>query len=263
VSFVLVKESSENERKRCLALFAGGGRGAWSIGYALFIFRLKSSLSSITDVMNVFVLCTGRCGSNTFARACEHVTNFSVAHESRNVISEDRLGYPNDHIEVDNRLSWFLGRLDRRYGDDAFYVHLKRNREKTAESFTRRYGQGIIKAYRKNIVREHSMASPIDMCRHYCDTVNTNIELFLNDKSRSMEFRLESADEDFREFWDRIGAEGSLSSSLQEWNRKYNASDPEEAPEEDSEEDSLALPIRAAKKAVRVVRKFPHFVRAA
>ena len=33
--------------------------------------------------MNVFILCTGRCGSLTFTRACGHMTNFTTAHESR------------------------------------------------------------------------------------------------------------------------------------------------------------------------------------
>ena len=39
------------------------------------------------------------------------------------------LAYTKGHIEVDNRLSWMLGRLDKVYADDlAIYVHLKRNR---------------------------------------------------------------------------------------------------------------------------------------
>ncbi|WJI25223.1 hypothetical protein RHP47_05945 [Thermosynechococcus sp. QKsg1] len=50
--------------------------------------------------MNVFVLCTGRCGSVTFAKACTFITNFSSAHESRTfLLGEARLAYPDRHIE--------------------------------------------------------------------------------------------------------------------------------------------------------------------
>ena len=64
--------------------------------------------------MNIFVLNTGRCGSTTFIKACQHIRNYTALHESRaNRIAEQRLAYPRDHIEADNRLSWFLGRLDR------------------------------------------------------------------------------------------------------------------------------------------------------
>ena len=99
--------------------------------------------------MNIFILNTGRCGSTTFIQACKHITNFSCAHESRTaILGKERMDYPDDHIEADNRLSWLLGRLDKKYGDDPFYVHLKRNENDTARSFTRRYSSGIIKAYR-------------------------------------------------------------------------------------------------------------------
>lgn len=77
---------------------------------------------------NVFVLCTGRCGSVTFAQAASHVTNASVGHETRShMVGAARMAYPIGHIEVDNRLSWTLGRLDQAFGRDAFYVHLLRN----------------------------------------------------------------------------------------------------------------------------------------
>jgi hypothetical protein len=84
---------------------------------------------------NVFVLCTGRCGSLAFARACAHMTNYSCGHESRcSLLGAERLSYPSRHIEVDNRLAWLLGRLDETYGKDAFYVHLRRDRDATARS---------------------------------------------------------------------------------------------------------------------------------
>lgn len=76
--------------------------------------------------MNIFVLNTGRCGSTTLIKACRHITNYSEAHESRcAMLGRERLNYPPNHIEADKRLVWLLGRLDKEYGDDALYVHLK------------------------------------------------------------------------------------------------------------------------------------------
>src|SRR3990167_1085729 len=102
--------------------------------------------------MNIFVLCTGRCGSLTFAKACGHATNFTAAHESRTgFLGPGRVGYAAGHIEVDNRLSWFLGRLEEEWGDRAFYVHLTRDNDGAARSYLRRR-TGIVLAYRSAIL---------------------------------------------------------------------------------------------------------------
>ena len=87
--------------------------------------------------MNVFVLSTGRAGSKTFVLACEYLSNFTAGHETRaDQIGSSRFEYPINHIEADNRLTWHLGLLGRKYdGRDVFYVHLKRDPEKIAESF--------------------------------------------------------------------------------------------------------------------------------
>lgn len=111
--------------------------------------------------MNVFVLSTGRCGSLTFAKACEHITNFTSAHESKsdyarsaesNAIPYQSLTYPGCHIEIDNRLSWFLGGLDKTYGRDTYYVHLMRDRDLVARSYARRWHKGIMMAFASGIL---------------------------------------------------------------------------------------------------------------
>lgn len=100
-------------------------------------------LNRLRRPTRVFVLNTGRCGSMTFARACEHLTNFTAGHETRaRVVGfEARMDYPNWHIEVDNRLTWFLGPLSQRY-PDAFYVHLRRDSEAVINSFVQRWDKG-------------------------------------------------------------------------------------------------------------------------
>ncbi|GBE12430.1 hypothetical protein BMS3Abin13_00720 [bacterium BMS3Abin13] len=210
--------------------------------------------------MNVFVLNTGRCGSTTFIQACKHITNYSCAHESRSaMLGEERLDYPVNHIEADNRLSWLLGRLDQKYGNDAFYVHLMRNKKDTARSFTKRYSSGIIKAYRGDGILMglpetiDSMAVSLD----YCDTINTNIYLFLKDKSKKIIINLENIDQGFAEFWNLINAEGDLSAALAELKINYNAT----KLYQEGESNQRRLFQRIAGKLKKVVFMLPGFIK--
>ena len=208
--------------------------------------------------MNVFVLCTGRCGSMTFANACKHITNYSSAHESRSMmIGKERMNYPDGHIEVDNRLSWFLGRLDGQYGDSAIYVHLKRDRTETARSYARRSNIGIMRAYKNRgiILGKYDDVDPMCVAEDYCDTVYCNIELFLKDKTKTMEVRLERIQDDFTKFWKFIDAKGDLDAALATFEFRHNAYEP---PEEKKRKSALS---RGLRKARRLIRKFPNFVK--
>ena len=80
--------------------------------------------------MRVFVVCTGRCGSVTLAKACEHLDNFTVGHEE---INED-LEYPDNHIAINPQFSIVLDELVAKY-PDAVYVYLERCTDDTAKSF--------------------------------------------------------------------------------------------------------------------------------
>ncbi|MEW7981972.1 MAG: hypothetical protein G8D58_03810 [gamma proteobacterium symbiont of Phacoides pectinatus] len=176
--------------------------------------------------MNVFVLNSGRCGSTTFIQACRHIDNFSAGHESRiGRIGPQRLAYPPNHIEADNRLSWLLGRLDRTYGDNARYVHLIREPDATARSFHKRREMGIMRAYREGILLGGEPGQePLAIAHDYLDTVDSNIRLFLRDKRQCMEFHLENAGADFQRFWSWIGAEGDLAQALAQLEINHNAS---------------------------------------
>jgi hypothetical protein len=118
-----------------------------------------------------------------------------------------------------------LGRLDSHYGADAFYVYLKRDKRETARSFERRYGRGIIGAYRRQVLRGVRSKLPrIAVCEDYCETVYKNIELFLRDKNNYCIFEIERAQVHFPIFWERIGAEGDLQAALQVFCHHHNAS---------------------------------------
>ena len=123
--------------------------------------------------MNVFILSTGRCGSTTFIKACKHITNYTSAHESLvTKLGAHRFDYAPHHIESDNRLSWFLGRLDQLYGNDAFYVHLSRDKQQTIESFSQREKYGIMRAYKEGILLGgESDQSPQEIAQDYIETM--------------------------------------------------------------------------------------------
>jgi hypothetical protein len=177
--------------------------------------------------MNVFILNTGRCGSSTFINACRHIDNYSSGHESRSTFTgQRRLAYPENHIEADNRLSWLLGRLHNTYGKRALYVHLSRDAQDTADSFVKRTGFGIMKAYREGILMGGPPEqSSLEVALDYIETVEMNIKLFLHDKPNTMNFRLENAASDFQTFWNRIGATGNLDRALGAWSVRHNASE--------------------------------------
>ena len=195
--------------------------------------------------MNIFVLCTGRCGSTTFARAASHIDNYTSDHEARiQRVGDERLSYPSNHIEVDNRLGWMLGRLEESFGKDAFYVHLRRDPDAVARSFDRRWGikTGIISAYRNGILSGAEDAEPYDVCMDLIHTLEANISAFLADKPRKMDFDLESAERDWLQFWDAVDAEGDLDASLAEWGVTYNAMPPKKSFVERAVRKAMSLP---------------------
>ncbi|QTY26011.1 hypothetical protein [Flavobacterium sp. CS20] len=181
--------------------------------------------------MNVFVLCTGRSGSKGFIKACQHISNYTVAHESlSDKCGKARFEFPKNHIEADNRLSWQLGQLDKFYGKKAFYVHLKREKKATAQSFMRRFllPKSMIYAYANGIKRlppeQLNSKERFDVCLDYVETVNSNIEHFLKDKPHQMEIELSDIKTDFESFWKAVDAEGDLDLALAEFDIKYNKS---------------------------------------
>ncbi len=180
--------------------------------------------------MRVFILCTGRCGSMTFHKACTHITNYSTGHESRtSFFGYDRLAYPSHHIEVDNRLSWHLGLLDERFGGEPFYVHLERNRDDVAHSFYKRYFRphSIIDAFAAGVrmlpPKRLTQEQRLQLCYDYVDTVTANIQLFLKDKPKYLCLNITNIEKDFRPFWERIGAAGDFERAMSEFKLLYNA----------------------------------------
>ncbi len=127
----------------------------------------------------------------------------------------------------------------------------------TATSFVRRYAIGIINAYRKSVYMGLSnTASPMTVSLDYCETINSNIELFLKDKTGKMEFNLENGRVDFQTFWRLIGAEGDVGASLREFATTYDASQSRAGLR-----GVQTYFVWILKKCVRIFVKFPNFIR--
>lgn len=174
--------------------------------------------------MRVFVLCTGRCGSLTFHKACSHLTNFTAGHETNAANLRGRLRYPDQHIEVDNRLSWFLGSLERTYGDEPVYVHLQRDYESVLDSYKRRLGApGIVSAFAHGIVINKKCDDYEKATRLMLDTVRDNIDAFLANKTKVIRMRIERPHEPFDRLMRLIGAEGDLDAAHAELDVRHHA----------------------------------------
>lgn len=179
--------------------------------------------------MRIFVLGTGRCGTVTFARACEHLTNYTVGHESRvSCIGDLRFDYPDQHIEVDSRLPWFLGELGQRFPQE-FFIHLRRDPEETAKSICQKWGGGRInfaRAFGHAIVM-HGAEWPehgkLEVSRFQVRTMVANIEEFLSNRVHWTVW-LHEASTWFPPFLDYIRAEGDLKAAMAEWAIRHNAS---------------------------------------
>jgi hypothetical protein len=101
--------------------------------------------------MRIFILSTGRTGTTTLYKACRHIKNYTCGHES-NRKKWYSLEYPDNHIEIDNRLSWFKPELEKNY-PTAMFVHLTRNTPDVINSFKKRSDRGIIKSFIEGVLQ--------------------------------------------------------------------------------------------------------------
>ena len=172
--------------------------------------------------MRIFVLCTGRCGSTTLAKACKHMTNYTAGHES--AMMRDNLNFPDNHIEVNLSLVWYAGLLRQRF-PNARYVHLTHDPEETALSTA---GRGdschtqILHAWRY-AVRQGWQGEPRDLlvdAREYVNATTALIELLLRGVSY-VDVRCGDV-QSFVDFWHWVGATGDLDAAIREFNLIHN-----------------------------------------
>lgn len=188
------------------------------------------------QLSTIFVLSTGRCGSLTFTEACRFAENYTVEHEGL-ALRHDLAYPPAGHIEVNNRLIWFAGLLDRKF-PAARYVHLTRDPEAVAQSLARREQKPfqIMSGWRSAVRmgwfphRDEDPERPfLDDCREYVAALNSLIEVFCRspradgDHRDWIPVRIEQP-ADFDRFWAWAGCQGDLSAARSRFRERYNAS---------------------------------------
>jgi len=182
--------------------------------------------------MRIFCLGTGRSGTTTFTRALEHATNYTSGHESRAaMLGEQRLDYADWHAEADNRLTWMLGPLGERFGDDPVYVHLTRDRDAVIDSFRERHrGKiSILRAFGFGIISRRDPYSDeewAEVAATYVDTVTANIRAFLTGRPQVVEMSTDDPLRGFAQAGETGQGEGDYDAAAGEWSVRHNARKP-------------------------------------
>jgi hypothetical protein len=120
--------------------------------------------------------------------------------------------------------------MERKFGNDAFYVHLIRNKEETVHSYNRRWirNGSLIRAYCEGIhqIALHKLdrSRRLEVVSDFYDQVNENIVQFLKGKEHKITMEIEKAREQYPRFWEMIGAEGDLEMAIAAFEQKYNRS---------------------------------------
>lgn len=176
---------------------------------------------------NVFILCAGRTASTSFYNACSHISNYSCAHESTaQLLGKDKISYPENHIEIDNRLAWFTAQLDNNYGDNSYYVYLTRDKQQIAKSYLERWhlNESIVKAYGHGVLMKPKITKEerFDICLDYVDHVDKTIIYFLENKKNVMVIDVSDLKEKFTHFFNWIEGKGNISCCLEEFSKFSN-----------------------------------------
>ncbi len=176
--------------------------------------------------MNVFVLCTGRCGSKTFAAACKHnITNYTASHESgpfrtTQFLDDLVFHYPPNHIEVDNALTLFAPILARQYGSGAYFVHLLRNADDCIDSLAQRRCSrrmyGLL--FGKKAAPKHTERRRANVYYRVCNSI---LERLMDGVSGTT-VHIETPERGFSEMWESIGAEGDYDKALRDLGKHLN-----------------------------------------
>jgi len=177
--------------------------------------------------MRVFVVGTGRCGSVTFARACEHMTNFTTGHEEV-FCKPDKLVWPDQHVAVGPM--WPLVPLLRRAWPDLVLVHLIRTDvAEFIESYMTLEGS---RGPTIDVWADLYVGAPISDAerRGRCLLFHASTNELIRALGPDLTVRLEHGRDDFARFWDHVGARGDRDGALAEWSVKHNARDNREPP---------------------------------
>jgi hypothetical protein len=157
--------------------------------------------------MNVFVISPGRTATTTFSEAFASLPGYTSLHESRvTELGDRRILYPNNHIECDNRLVWFLCRLTRKYGEHSILVVLKRDKEKIALSYNNRWRKILImKAFSQGILMRGFRSNNLDVCREYVEYCYEQIDFYSKYWNRVIYIDVDNPENGISELLETVG----------------------------------------------------------
>lgn len=167
--------------------------------------------------MRVFVTGTGRCGSVSFREACRYITNYKTGHETNCGLLE----YPDNFIEVSPQLRICTVHLQEKY-PDAKWVHLIRSEEACIKSLAALEDGRVMRAYQVLYPSVIMTPSLMDIAHRYYWAENDNLRVLL---PNAMTIKLETARQQWKKFWDWIGAEGDFQASVTAWSVKRNTTE--------------------------------------
>ena len=104
--------------------------------------------------MNVFFISPGRTATTTFANACKCVEGYTSLHESQvQLLGDKRIAYPENHLEFDNRLVFFLADLTQKFAANrGVLVIVHRDHHEVASSYNRRWSKiNIMKSWSQGV----------------------------------------------------------------------------------------------------------------
>lgn len=181
--------------------------------------------------MRVFVVGTGRCGTVTFSKACRHISNYTSAHErmAQQPAVANRLKIPDNHIEVDPHLFYYLASIIQKY-PDALFIHLTRDVDKVTRSQIRRpstrtrgIGPLVSVCLQQNYWKMND-SHRREAIKFLVSSTIDNIRAILKTADNVAEVCIDDLHEWFPSFWKSIDAEGDLERAVAECKIKHNAS---------------------------------------
>jgi hypothetical protein len=130
--------------------------------------------------MNIFLLSPGRTATTTLSEAFSNVPGFTSDHESKvQELGDARVNYPDFHFECDNRLTWFMTRLTKKYSDTGVLVVVKRNELEIAKSYNKRwYKINIMKSYSQGIHLRPFSKNDLEVCKDYVQYVYEELDFY-------------------------------------------------------------------------------------
>jgi hypothetical protein len=179
--------------------------------------------------MRIFVIGTGRCGTVTFSKACKHITNYTSGHETT---THGKLGnnfeFPDNHIEIDPRLSIFVPLLREKY-PDALFVHLQRERKSCIKSLAKRNSLFHFGCFRLGSLPKQCNENLDLLARLYYDSTIKMLEsyMFIDDhvfENKFMHIWLQDIEQGFSRMLKITDAECDKQKAFKELQIKYNKS---------------------------------------